>query len=185
MDKTDPIDLTKYKNQLSFKNKLGRAIWFVAYWFLFRPFGIKFFKNWRNFILKCFGAKLNGDVTVAASVKIWAPWNLEMDTACISHHAIIYNVDKIRIGRSSVISHNVHIVTASHDVSDRFHSLITSPVVIEDQVWIGVDAYINYGVIIEQGAVVGARAAVFKNVPPWTIVGGNPAKIIKKRIIKN
>lgn len=40
------------------------------------------------------------------------------------------------------------------------------------------------GVTIGEGAIVGARAAVFKDVPPWTVVGGNPAKFIKKRVIK-
>ena len=40
-------------------------------------------------------------------------------------------------------------------------------------------------VVIGDGAVVGARAAVFKDVEPWTVVGGNPAKFIKKRIIKD
>ena len=40
------------------------------------------------------------------------------------------------------------------------------------------------GVTIGEGAVVGARAAVFKDVEPWTVVGGNPAKVIKNRIIK-
>ena len=41
------------------------------------------------------------------------------------------------------------------------------------------------GVTVGEGAVVGARAAVFKNIEPWTVVGGNPAKYIKKRVIKN
>lgn len=46
------------------------------------------------------------------------------------------------------------------------------------------DAFIGMGVTVGEGAVVGARAAVFKDVEPWTVVGGNPAKFIKKRIIK-
>jgi len=40
------------------------------------------------------------------------------------------------------------------------------------------------GLTIGEGAIVGARASVFKDVPPWTVVGGNPAKFIKKRVIK-
>jgi putative colanic acid biosynthesis acetyltransferase WcaF len=48
-------------------------------------------------------------------------------------------------------------------------------------VWVAADAFIGPGVIIGQGAVVGARSAVFKNVERWTVVGGNPAKFIKKR----
>lgn len=45
------------------------------------------------------------------------------------------------------------------------------------------EAFIGPGVTIGEGAVVGARGCVFKDVDPWTVVGGNPAKFIKKRII--
>ena len=44
---------------------------------------------------------------------------------------------------------------------------------------------IDLGGSIGEGAVVGARAAVFKDVEPWTVVGGNPAKFIKNRVIKD
>jgi len=63
--------------------------------------------------------------------------------------------------------------------------LITSPIVIENQAWICADAFIGPGVTIGKSAVVGARAAAFKDVEPWTVVGGNPAKFIKKREIKS
>lgn len=62
--------------------------------------------------------------------------------------------------------------------------LITAPIVIEDQAWVAAGTFIGMGVTIGQGAVVGARAAVFKSVEPWTVVGGNPAKFIKKWVIK-
>lgn len=58
-------------------------------------------------------------------------------------------------------------------------------IVIEDQALVAADVFIGMGVTVGQGAVVGARSSVFKNVDPWTIVGGNPAKFIKKRFIKN
>ena len=62
--------------------------------------------------------------------------------------------------------------------------LITSPITIKSQAWVGADAYIGMGVTIEQGAVVGAKACVYKDVAEWTIVGGNPAKFIKNREFK-
>ena len=55
---------------------------------------------------------------------------------------------------------------------------------IENRAWVAADAFVCMGITIGEGAVVGARAAVFKNVEPWTVVGGNPAKVIKKREIK-
>jgi putative colanic acid biosynthesis acetyltransferase WcaF len=62
--------------------------------------------------------------------------------------------------------------------------LVTAPIVIKDQVWIGAAVFVGMGVTIGQGAVVGATASVYKNIEPWSVVGGNPAKFIKKREIK-
>jgi putative colanic acid biosynthesis acetyltransferase WcaF len=59
-----------------------------------------------------------------------------------------------------------------------------APIVIADQVWIAADAFIGPGVQVGEGAVIGARSSVFEDVEPWTVVGGNPAKFIKKREIK-
>ena len=72
---------------------------------------------------------------------------------------------------------------SSHDISLPNHQLITAPIIIKDQAWIGASVYIGMGVTIGQGAVVGASSSVFKNVDPWVIIGGNPAKFIKKRKI--
>jgi putative colanic acid biosynthesis acetyltransferase WcaF len=65
------------------------------------------------------------------------------------------------------------------------HELITAPIFIGPDSWVAVDAYVHMGVTIGQGAVVGAKACVYKDVPPWTIVGGNPAKFIKTRYLRN
>jgi len=61
--------------------------------------------------------------------------------------------------------------------------LLCKPIVIGSQVWIAADSFIGPGVCIGEGAVIGARSAVFKDVQGWTVVGGNPAVFIKKRII--
>ncbi len=183
MERKEIIDLTNYQNKLTLKNKTGRFLWNITYWLIFRPFSLKIFNRWRILVLKCFGAKIKGNVLVFSSVKIWAPWNLEIHEGCISAHTIIYNVDKVKIGRSAVISQFSHLCTASHDISSKLHPLITSPIIVEDQAWVAADTFIGPGVTIGQGAVVGARAVVCKNIEPWTVVGGNPAKFIKKRII--
>ena len=93
-------------------------------------------------------------------------------------------MDKISIGANTTVSQGAFLCTASHDITDPLNTLITAPIVIEDQAWIGAKAFVGMGVTIGEGAVVGARAAVFKDVEPWTVVGGNPARFIKKRTIK-
>ena len=89
-----------------------------------------------------------------------------------------------QLGSKVVISQGAYLCTASHDISNPKNPLITSPIQVESFAWVAADAFVGMGVTVGQGAVVGARAAVFKNVEPWTVVGGNPAKFIKKRIVK-
>ncbi len=82
------------------------------------------------------------------------------------------------------MSQGSYLCTASHDITNPLNPLITAPIVIGDQAWIGARAYVGMGVTIGQGAVVGATASVYKDVEAWTIVGGNPAKFIKNRVVK-
>lgn len=179
------VDLSLYRNKLSIKNKIGRLIWNIVYILAFRPFILTLFNPWRLFLLRLFGARVHPKAHVYSSVKIWAPWNLEIGAySCLAPYVDCYNTDLIQIGDHSTISQKSYLCASSHDITNRFHPLITAPIVIEDQVWIAADAFVGMGTRIKQGAVVGARACVFKDVDPWTVVGGNPAKPIKKRIIK-
>lgn len=178
------IDISKYNSKFSLLNRIGRVLWKSCYWIFFRPFDFGIFRRWRNFVLRAFGAKLTSKVNVYASSRIWAPWNLEMsDYSCLGPSVDCYNQGRIIIGANTTISQKTYLCASSHDITDSKHSLIIRPIIIADQVWVAADAFIGPGVIIGQGAVVGARAAVFKDVEPWAIVGGNPAKFIKKREI--
>ena len=60
--------------------------------------------------------------------------------------------------------------------------LTFAPITIGEQAWVAARAFIAPGVTIGEGAVVGATASVFKDVPPWTIVGGNPARFLRDRV---
>ena len=161
---------------------IKRILWNIVYYSLFRILPTAKLRYVRNIILRLFGAKLPLDVSVFPSAKIFAPWNLEMEPfTTIGPTPQIYNKDKIKIGHHSVVSQGVFLCTAGHDIKDAGWKLITAPIIMEPHTWVAADAYIGMGVTIHEGAVVGARAAVFKDVEPWTVVGGNPAKFIKKR----
>ena len=176
-----------YINKLSKKNKIGRLLWKLVYTFLFRPFcfPLGIFHKWRNMLLRLFGAKIAKNAVVHASAKIWAPWNLEMgDHACIDDDVEVYSVNKIVLGVHATVSQKAFLCTASHNIYSKAHELTNKPIIIEDYAWVAAGAFIGMGVTIGEGAVVGARSAVFRDVEPWNIVGGNPAVFIKKRVIK-
>ena len=101
--------------------------------------------------------------------------------ACLSAGVDCYTVDKIFIGDQATVSQGVRLCTASHDISSKTMELSTSPISIEANAWVAGWSLILPGVTIGEGAVVAAGAVVTKDVEPWTVVGGNPAKFIKKR----
>jgi len=86
----------------------------------------------------------------------------------------------IFIGDNVLIGHNVVLATIDHDLNPYDRHNIYQPIRIGDRVWIGSNAVITKGVTIGEGAVVAAGAVVTKDVPPFTVVGGVPAKVLKK-----
>ena len=85
------------------------------------------------------------------------------------------------LGDDVVISQDSFLCTAGHDIQSLMLPLTTASIIVKDHVWVAADAFIGVGVTIGEGAVVGARAAVFKDVEPWAVVEGNTANFIKTR----
>ena len=160
-----------------------RIVWKIVNVTLFRLFPSSTMKGWRNMLLRLFGARIDKEALVYSSCDIFAPWNLILGRSCVGPHVKLYNKDKIEIGDDSVVSQYSYLCTASHDIGSLMLPLKTSPIIVDNHVWIAADCFIGMGVHIGAGAVVGARAAVFKDVEPWTVAGGNPAKVIKTRKI--
>jgi putative colanic acid biosynthesis acetyltransferase WcaF len=181
----DTLDLSAYNHSFSLKNKIARLFWNVIRFFLFRPFGSRLFKKWRVLVLKCFGAKIEWSAHVYGSVKIWAPWNLEMgENACLGPKVDCYNQGKISIGKNTVVSQKTYLCASSHDYTVKNFPLVLKPICIGNGVWIAADAFIGPSVSIGNHAVVAARSVVIKDIETNTIVGGNPAKLIKTRTIE-
>ena len=98
---------------------------------------------------------------------------------------IILDVNTVKIGSRVLFGPNVQIYSATHPIDPTVRNGTKGPelgktITVGDDVWIGGGAILCPGVIIGNGAVVGAGSVVTKNVEPYTVVGGNPAKFIKK-----
>lgn len=173
--------------RVSIKNKVFRALWNVVYFLLFRPFGTKLFLPWRMLLLRIFGAKVSKGAGVYSSAKIWAPWNLELGfNAWIGPNVICYNQAMISLGDYVTVSQYSYLCTAGHNTNSTNTpdcGLIVAPITIKHGVWIGTRAFIGMGVVIGENAIVGATASVYKDVTPMSIVGGNPARVLKMRQI--
>lgn len=119
------------------------------------------------------------------------------DHTCIYERTVIGSVESISIGNCVVISNHVHIYDNNNhptapsvrhrmcvDGFDgdpwKWQHAASAPIVIEDDVWIGEYAAIMKGVTVGKGAIVAAHAVVTKDVPAYTIVAGNPAKVVKE-----
>lgn len=178
------LDLAHYQNRHSLKSKVARAVWNVVWLLLARwtPDHVRFFSDWRVFLLRLFGADIGHRCLVKSSCEIWQPWKLKMGChVALSEHVVCYTVDQISIGSNATISRDVFLCCAGHDISSRTMELTYAPIEIGANVWIAARAIVLPGVTIGGGAVVAAGAVVTKDVEPWTVVGGNPAKSIKKR----
>jgi putative colanic acid biosynthesis acetyltransferase WcaF len=138
--------------------------------------------GWRRLVLRCFGARIGAEVNTYPSTWIYFPWNLTVgDWSALGEEAFIYNLGPVTLGEKVTISHRAQLCAGTHDYTQPDLPLFKPPIVIRDQAWICADAFVGPGVTVGEGAIVGARAVVTKNVKPWTIVAGNPAKEIKAR----
>lgn len=175
-----------YHTAISVSVRFRRLLWGLIWSMLARWHPYFMFGGLRIALLSMFGMKNEGEDSFYPSVKVWAPWNLEIGKHVAVDDAVnLYSVDKVKIGTKVAISREAFICTASHDITKPNRPLIMAPITIGDGVWIGARAIILPGVTIGEGAVVAAGAVVTKNVEPWTVVGGNPAKFIKKRELRD
>ncbi len=174
------IDRNRKAKKYSWKVQLLRVLWGIGKVFfkiIPRPF-----YGLRNQILILFGAQLGRQVRISNSAIIYFPWNLTMgDYSAIGDRVYLYNLGKVSIGRCATVSHCSHVCAGSHNYRDSALPLITPPIEIGDDVWVCAGSFIGPKVTLAAGAIVGAGSVVMQDVPPWSIVAGNPAQWVKAR----
>lgn len=167
------------------RGEMARRVAWGAVWPLFR-FSPRPAFAWRRTVLRMLGARVGANVHVYASATIYYPWNLDIgEQSAIGEGALIYNLGPVRIGRRATISHRAHLCAGTHDYTDPTLPLLKPPITIEDDAWICADAFVGPGVTIGAGAVVGARAVAMRDVESWTVVAGNPAVAVKRRVMRH
>lgn len=181
-DKPLIIDVSANRSATKYQplELLKRVLWGVGS--LFFRFSPRICFGWRRNVLRLFGAKIGNNVHIYNSAKIYMPWNLEVgDWSCIGESALVYNLGIVKIGKYVTVSHKVHICAGTHDYSKPDFPLLKPPINIGASVWLCADCFIGPGVVVEEGAIVGARSVVTKSVSSFDIVAGNPAKKVGDR----
>lgn len=132
----------------------------------------------RHLLSRCPEAGEN--VRLRMPVVIYHPERLRLGTLIdIGENAILRAGGGLTIGSRVLIAAGAAIVTVGHPIAlPRWNVNTMAPVHIGDDVWIGVNAVVLPGVTVGNGAVVAAGAVVTEDVPPFTVVGGVPARVI-------
>jgi acetyltransferase-like isoleucine patch superfamily enzyme len=164
------------KVRLYVKRLILSLVWMFLTFLAYVPLG-----HVRLFVLKLFGAKISKAV-LYGGFHIRSPWNISIGNGTVIGHGVTLDGrNGIAIGENVNFSSEVMIWTMQHDYNSPDFCASGGPVVIEDFVWISARAIILPNITIGKGAVVAAGAVVTKDVEPYTVVGGVPAKVIATR----
>lgn len=140
----------------------------------------------RRFFYRLAGIKIGKGSVIHTKARFYDPRNIIIDKdTIVGEGAVLDGRARLIIGSHVDIASEVMIYNSQHDIENENFTAVDKPVVIEDYVFIGPRAIILPGVTIGKGAIVAAGAVVTKDVPPYAIVGGVPAKIIGERKNKN
>lgn len=139
----------------------------------------------RKWFYQIMGAKIGKRTFPCRRVEVLYPKGLKLaDGVAVGWYAELDARGGITIDHDTNISSHVKLITGSHDINDELFTADFRPITIGHHCWVGTGAIILQGVTIGDGAVVAAGAVVTKDVLPYTVVGGVPARKIRDRNFK-
>ena len=163
------------------RHRLTRMLWTVIWALLARWTPVPF-NGWRCFLVRLFGGKIAAGAKIYPTVRIWYPANLEMGPhACLAPGVICYCMDRVVLGDYAIVSQGAHLCGGGHDIDNPAFPLVTGPIHIGRRAWIAAEAFVGPGVVVEDGAVLGARGVATKRLLANQVYVGNPAKPIRTR----
>lgn len=158
------------------------ALWYFTSMFFFRS-GLIPFSSILVFILRLFGSKIGKEVRIKPYIHIYYPWKLTIGDYSWLSECRIENLAPVIIGKNVCISQKAMLLTGNHDYKKVGFDLITSPINLEDGVWIGASSIVCPGVIAKSHSILTVGSTASQNLDPYTVYKGNPAVAVKNRII--
>ena len=176
---------SKGASSWTLKEAVVIRLW-AAVWQVFLRWTPKCMNRLRLLSLRTFGAKVHGRPFVFSSARIYAPFNLELhDRSCIGPNVDVYNLGRVILREEATISQDTMLCGGTHDLCSPRLPLLVGDIDIGRNAFIGVRAMVLPGIAIGEGGVVGAGSVVTRDVDAWAVVGGNPARQIGKREMRN
>lgn len=162
-------------------DRLARAAWNAVWLVLFRP-SPRPLHAWRRFLLRLFGARVGRGCRIYPGARIWAPWNLDCDDVVgIADGAEIYNPSRVRLGSHATVSQQAYLCGASHDLGDPAFPMISRPIEVGRYAWLCARSTVQMGVRVGDGAVLGLGGIATRDLEPWTVYAGAPARALRLR----
>ncbi len=165
----------------SLRIRIQLLLWNVC-WSLFCGWTPKPLNRWRLLWLRLFGATIHGTPFVHQRARIQIPWNLTLHhRTCLGDRANAYSLGEIEVGPNAVVAQEAYLCTGTHDFCDPKLPLVTAPVTIGADAFVGARSFILPGVKIGEGAIVGACSLVNRDIEPWAVYAGSPARFLRSR----
>ncbi|WP_158751032.1 putative colanic acid biosynthesis acetyltransferase [Acidobacterium sp. S8] len=165
----------------SLRNRLTRVAWQLVYILLFR-LSPRPFHAWRASLLRLFGARLGPTCHIYPKARIWAPWNLICeDRVSVADDAELYNPSPLYMGSHCIVSQGAYLCGATHEYDDPSFRLVHFPMRLGAYSWICARAAVNPGVNVGDGAILALGAIATRDLDPFGIYAGIPARKIKER----
>ena len=175
--KSDPTLLPAF----SLRNRVIRVLWSICCALLYR-LSPRPLHPWRAFLLRVFGAKLGAACHFYPKGKIWAPWNLICeDRVTLADDAELYNPSPMFLGSHAIVSQGAYVCGATHLYNELSFQLVSFPMRLGAYSWICARAAVNPGVNVGDGAILALGSVATKDLEPFGIYAGIPARKVKER----
>jgi putative colanic acid biosynthesis acetyltransferase WcaF len=172
------------KNFSRGRSKLIEICWYLVKCFIFLS-PLPWPSGFKSRLLRMFGAKVGIGFKIQPRVAIHFPWRLVIGDHCwLGQRCEILNFETVVIEDHVALAHDVYLATGNHDYSDSTMPYMNKGLRIGRGTWIATRVFIGPGVEVGEHSVLCAGTVVTKSIPPWSIVLGNPAQVIKERKLK-
>lgn len=162
-------------------DRFRRLLWNICWLLLYRP-SPRPLHIWRAALLRLFGAELGPNCHFYPGSRIWAPWNLVCaDQVTAADGAELYNPAPMHFGSHAIVSQSAFLCGATHDYDDPAFPLIAHTMRFGAYSWVCARASVAPGVSIGEGAVLGLASVATRDLDPWTVYAGAPARPIRQR----